>query len=87
MPRLMLVRALMHSPSSRIRTPGGVLVGTATDLARLRLGPLEQLAGTLLRRPDQLALLQHLRCLLLRTADDRVALIASTLRDACRLPR
>ena len=45
---------------------GGVLVGAATDLARLALGLLEDLAGALLRRADQLAFLEHLRCLLLR---------------------
>ena len=64
---------------------GGVLVGAAPDLARLGLGVLDDLAGPLLRRADELALLEHLRRLLLGAADDRVPLLASALRDAAGL--
>jgi hypothetical protein len=61
---------------------GRVLVGTAADLAGLVLGAIEDLGRTLLRRPDELALLKHLDRLLLRPGDDRVTLLAGALGDS-----
>ena len=64
---------------------GGVLVGAASDLARLVLGPLDDLRRALLGRAHELALLEHLRGLLLGAGDDRVAFLAGALGDAAGL--
>ena len=60
---------------------GRVLVGAATDLAGLVLGAIEDLGRTLLRCPDELALVEHLDRLLLGSGDNRVTLLAGALRD------
>jgi hypothetical protein len=63
---------------------GRVLVGAATDLASLVLGPIEDLGRALLRCPNELPLLEHLDRLLLCPGDDRVTLLAGALGDPPR---
>ena len=64
---------------------GRVLVRATTNLGRLPVRGLQDLARALLRHPHQLPLLEHLGGLLLGPSDHRVPLLAGAIGDAARL--
>lgn len=84
-PALDAVEVANHLPFERDEDLGGVVVRPAADLLRIRLSLADDLAALLLGRPGQLAFLDEVRSLLLRSGEDLLGFLTSLVEQSLAL--